>query len=115
MADEFHWADYLVFSISLALSLGIGVYFACFGSKQKTTDDFLLGGRDMNFVPVSLSILASALNAVFLLGGPAEIYYFGAIYSLIGIAFIIMGVLLAQVYVPVYHRMHMTSAYEVSF
>ena len=71
MADEdleFHWADYVVFAVSLAVSLGIGFFFACHGKKQADTKEYLLGGNDMNPVAVGLSIAASLLNAVFLIG-----------------------------------------------
>ena len=113
-ATKFHWADYLVFSLSLAASLGIGIYFALAGKKKKTTEDFLLGGRDMSVFPVAMSILASALNGVFILGFPAEIHYNGAIFSFVGFSFLISGIVLSQIFVPIYHQMNLTSAYEVS-
>ena len=72
---SFHWADYLVFSLSLAVGLGVGIVFFFTGGKQKTNDEYLLGGRDLNVVTVGASMLASILNAVFLLGGVAEVYY----------------------------------------
>jgi Na+/proline symporter len=72
----FHWADYLVFAVSLAIGLLVGVVFLFKGRGQKEgTDDYLLGGRDMGPVTVGASMLASTLNAVFLLGGVAEVYY----------------------------------------
>ena len=71
----FHWADYLIFCISLAVGLLVGIVFLFTGGKQKTSDEYLLGGRDLNVVTVGASMLASILNAVFLLGGVAEVYY----------------------------------------
>lgn len=65
---EFHWADYVVFACSLAVSLGIGFYFALAGWKKQNTQDYLLGGNNMNPVAVGLSMCASLLNAVFLIG-----------------------------------------------
>ena len=72
---QFHWEDYLVFAVSLAIGLLVGIVFLLKGRGQKTTDDYLLGGRDMGPVTVGASMLASTLNAVFLLGGVAEVYY----------------------------------------
>lgn len=71
----FHWADYLVFSLSLAVGLVLGFIFMFTGGRQSTTDEYLLGGRDMSPVTVGASMVASILNAVFLLGGTAEVYY----------------------------------------
>ena len=72
---SFHWVDYLVFSASLAIGLVVGVVFVFTGRKQKTSKEYLLGGGDMNAVMVGTSLLLSVLNAVFLLGGTAEVYY----------------------------------------
>lgn len=44
--DTFHWADYLIFSLSLAISLLIGLYFAVTGDRQRTTEEFLLASRN---------------------------------------------------------------------
>ena len=65
---EFHDADYAVFALSLAVSLGIGIFFALYGSRQRDTNEYLLGGNTMNPVAVGLSVAASILNAVFLIG-----------------------------------------------
>ena len=39
-----HWADYLVFSLFLLISLLIGIYFALTGGKQKRAKEFISGG-----------------------------------------------------------------------
>ncbi len=53
--DQFHWADYLIFSASLLVSLVIGVYFACAGDKQRTTEEFLLAGRSAGQIRTSFA------------------------------------------------------------
>jgi len=51
--------DYTVFCVMLALSALIGVYFAFFAKqKQNTTAEYLMGGKNMGIVPVSLSLIA---------------------------------------------------------
>ncbi len=44
--DKFHTADYVVFTLSLVISLAIGVFFACTGDKQRTTEEFFLASRN---------------------------------------------------------------------
>ena len=63
---QFSVADYVVFSIMLAGSLGIGVYFSIKGNK--TTDDFLLGGNSLKPFPVALSLLATYFSSISILG-----------------------------------------------
>ena len=36
----FHWLDYVLFTVMLLVSLGIGIYAAVSGGKQKTTRYF---------------------------------------------------------------------------
>ena len=75
--------DYIVLVVVLAISAGIGIYYGCTGSKQSTTAEFLMANRQMGTAPVALSLLASFLSAITLLGTPAEIYVYGTQYWLI--------------------------------
>lgn len=54
---EFSWEEWSVFGVVLAFSVGIGIYFGCFGNKNKSNEEYLLGGRQMHPVPVALSLL----------------------------------------------------------
>ena len=47
--------DYIVFGITLSISLGIGFYYSLSGGRQKTTDEYLMGDRQMRPLPVCLS------------------------------------------------------------
>jgi len=51
------WEEYAVFGAVLAGSLAIGIYYGCFGSRQKTTKEYLLANREMSSFPVALSLL----------------------------------------------------------
>lgn len=54
----FSWYDYTLFSGMLGLSALIGVYFGCFGSKQSTADEYLMGGKKMGVIPIAVSLVA---------------------------------------------------------
>ena len=41
----FHWFDYVVFTGTLLIALGIGVFQAFTGDKQRTTKEYLMGNR----------------------------------------------------------------------
>ena len=40
----FHVADYIIFILTLVVSLGIGVYYAV-GGRNKTNEEYLMGNR----------------------------------------------------------------------
>ena len=54
----FGWTDYALFSMMLGLSALIGVYFGCFGKKQDTTAEYLLGSKKMGIFPIAMSLVA---------------------------------------------------------
>jgi len=54
----FTWPDYAVFGLTLAVSVAVGIYHACTGGKQRTTDEYLLGNRQMHWMPVAASLFA---------------------------------------------------------
>ena len=112
-APGLHVADYVVFGGMLLISLGIGVYYSLSGGRQRTTDEYLLGNRNMSVLPVTLSFTVSFISTILLLGFPAEIYSFGAEITT-GLIGVIIGNLLAVVvFVPVIYPLKMTSVNEV--
>lgn len=54
----FSWYDYTFFSLMLGVSAGIGVYFGCFGTKQATAEEYLMGNKKMKMFPVAISLVA---------------------------------------------------------
>ncbi len=65
---EFSTWDYVVFACMLCVSAGIGVYHAFFGGKQKTTKEYLVANRSMGAIPVGMSLVASFMSAITVLG-----------------------------------------------
>lgn len=110
---HFTTIDYVIFALLLASSMGIGLYYALSGGRQRTTQEFLLADRSMSCLPVSLSLIATFQSAVAIVGVPAEIYTHGTQYWFIGCAYILGLFIPAHVFVPVFYRLHLTSAYQV--
>ncbi|NXI53685.1 SC5A8 protein, partial [Chloroceryle aenea] len=104
--------DYVVFAAMLVISAVIGVYYACVGGGQKTSKDFLMGGRSMSAVPVALSLTASFMSAVTVLGTPAEIYRYGAIFCIFAITYGLVVLCSAEIFLPVFYKLGITSTYE---
>ena len=116
MADErFSIIDYVVFSVMLLISALIGIWYGCGpGGKQKTTAEYLLGDRQMKNWPVAISLLVSYLSAITLLGVPSEIYTYGGQYYVLIISYFIICFTVAVIFVPMFRRVNITCANEVS-
>ncbi|XP_048253660.1 sodium-coupled monocarboxylate transporter 1-like [Haliotis rufescens] len=112
MSERFGWHDYLVLTLMLAVSAAIGLYHGCRRGGQKTTDEYLMGGRDMQFLPVAFSVLASFLSAITVLAVPVEIYLFGAAFWVNALSYFISVPITAHVFIPLFHRLKLRSVYE---
>ncbi len=112
-AASFSVWDYVVFTLMLVISAGIGVYYAFSGRGQSSSADFLVGGRSMNAVPVALSLTASFMSAITVLGTPVEVYQYGAVFILICIAYVLMVAVSSEIFLPIFYRLGITSTYEV--
>ena len=60
-----HWIDLTIFITYLLLMLGVGFYFL---RKNKTTDDYYVGGRKMSSVHIGLSVVATDVGGGFSIG-----------------------------------------------
>lgn len=75
---SFGKADYAVFVALLISSSLVGLYFGYKDHKNKrtnkklgketSTDDYLVGGRQMHVVPIALSLVASYASGITMLG-----------------------------------------------
>lgn len=108
---KFIWPDYLVFTGMLAICLVIGFYYA-FWKKSADEQDYLVGGRHMDTFPVALSLIASYISGISLLGIPTEVYVYGIQYAYIIGGVILMSIVMSYVYLPVFHGLGLTSTYE---
>ena len=110
--NSFATADYLVFGLLILISIGIGIFFACYGKGQSTTSNYFLGGRQLKVVPVALSFVVSFQSSIMILGFPAETYAYGMQIILQCIGIFIAYLFASVVIVPFFHPMKLTSVYE---
>ena len=111
---DFRTSDYILFVLSLVLSLAIGIFSAFSGKKQTTTTDYLMGGRQLNPVAVSVSIFMSFVSSIMILSNPAEMYLWGVQYWLIGPGIASGFILVAYIMVPFFYDLQIISSCEVS-
>ena len=110
----FHIADYIVFVISILISLGIGIFYALSGGRQRTISEFFVGNRTMAALPVAISLMVSFQSSIMMLGFPAETYNFGMQYIMAIFGWFVANLTGAKIIVPLIHILKITSSYEVS-
>lgn len=138
---RFGLVDYVVFAVMLLMCSLVGIYFGFQDHKKRQQRklktrrgsgelDYLMGGRNMQTFPVAMSLVASGLSGITLLGKrflmyssslfpdsitgmPTEVYFYGIniIYMLPTLA--IMGLFVHHVVIPVFYELQIVSTYEV--
>ncbi len=62
-----NWLDYSIIVFYLLGFLGLGYFFR----DNKSSKDYFLGGRDVGWFPLSLSVMATQLSAISFISAPA--------------------------------------------
>ncbi|KAG5681246.1 hypothetical protein PVAND_010697 [Polypedilum vanderplanki] len=118
--------DYVVFAAMLVCCSAVGLYFGYQDHmKHKRSRrnrrgsiieveaiDYLMGGRNMKVFPVAMSLVASFVSGITLLGTSTEIYLYGTQYCYIAIAIILSALIMHFTIIPVFHELQITSTYE---
>ncbi|XP_073828190.1 sodium-coupled monocarboxylate transporter 2-like [Musca autumnalis] len=104
--------DYVVFVIMLLTSAGIGVYFGFFSKSKNTTDEYLMGSKQMKTIPIAISLVASQLSGIAIMSVPAENYSFGFSYFFMVIAMVLVVPILNYIIVPVFYKNNISNCYE---
>ncbi len=104
------WIDWAIFCGYLAVVFALGLWFM---RRQKSNEDYFVGGRRMNWFPVGVSLFATAFSSLSFVALPKEGAYsdYHLFLTYMFIPFVITPVL-AWMFVPVYLRLGVTSVYE---
>jgi SSS family solute:Na+ symporter len=102
--------DWLVIAAYGVGMLSVGWFFS---RRTKTTEDYLLGGRNMKPSMVGVSLLASLVSTISYLATPGEIIKHGPVFICYVGAIPIVYVLVGYLLIPYIMRLPVTSAYEL--
>ncbi|KAL0894564.1 hypothetical protein ABMA27_013136 [Loxostege sticticalis] len=111
----FEVGDYVAFGILCAASCAGGIWYSAKGSRTRAVvdiKDYLLGGKAMSTFPVAMSLIASYVSGVTILGTPAEVYNYGTQYWLVIVGVFLSCVVVVTVYLPVFCTLRLSSSYE---
>ncbi|WAR30615.1 SC5AC-like protein, partial [Mya arenaria] len=114
---NFETWDWVLFGLMLAVSAGIGIFYAVkeYFNKNSNSSEFLMGGRNMQLLPVAISILVSFMSAILILGTPAEMYTAGTLYFMYLIGMVLAIIMSALIFVPLLYPLRLTSSFEILY
>ena len=102
------WIVIVVYSLGM---LAVGWYYS---RRTKTSEDYMLGGRQMKSWTVGLSFFATLFSSISYLATPGEVIKYGPILFFGGIAmYPVVFLLVAYLMIPTIMRSKVTSAYEL--
>ncbi|XP_076801846.1 sodium-coupled monocarboxylate transporter 1-like [Clavelina lepadiformis] len=108
----FHVADYVIFGALFLVSALIGLYFAIADRNKKSTENYSLAGRSLSGWPVALSLTASFMSAITVLGTPAEVYTYGTMFWWFFLSYTLVAIITANVFLPVFYKLGVSTTYE---
>lgn len=107
---HFGATDWFVVAVYGLGMLAVGYYYM---RKNKTTDDYLLGGRHMKSWAVGLSLFAALLSTLSYLALPGEIIKNGPMYLCALASYPLIAYTVGWHLIPYIMRLKVTSAYEI--
>ncbi|MFT5302987.1 MAG: SSS family solute:Na+ symporter [Mariniblastus sp.] len=106
---NFGWLNMSVVAIYLLAMLGIGVFFTF---RNKTTDDFFRGGKNMPWWAAGCSIFATMLSSITYMAVPAKAFAQDWVYAMGNVLILAVAPIAIYVALPFFRRIDATSAYE---
>ena len=104
------WIDWSVIACYAAAMLLIGWYYS---RKTKTTEDYLLGGRNIKSWTVGLSLFASLLSTISYMAYPGEIIKHGPMILAGCLSFPLVVWVVGWFIIPAFMKVRVTSANEL--
>jgi SSS family solute:Na+ symporter len=104
-----HPFDYVVILLYLGGVLAVGWYFS---RQQDEQEDYFVAGRQMPWLAVGLSIVATMLSTVTYLAAPGEVIQHGLAMAIGWLAIPIAFVVVNTLWIPFFMRLGVTSIYE---
>ncbi len=101
--------DYIVFTVYVAASVLIGVYFV---KEQRTVKDYFLAGQTMNWFVVAISVIAALFSGISYLAAPTEVFKNDMTYAVTLLAFFVATPVTTVVFLPFFYRLKLYTAYE---
>ena len=118
MSPGFSFVDYAILLLYLA---GITIFGTFFRRSQRTIKDYFLGAKNISWVVIGLSIVATETSTLTLVGVPALAYSTFArpeqggnlTYLQVVLGYIVARIVISLVFIPAYFQGEFLTAYEL--
>ena len=107
--SRFGAVDYSLLIAYLLALVVLGIYFS---KREKTTQDYFLGGRRVPWWAVGLSIIGTGLSAATYISTPAKVYATDWAYFLLRLPLPIVVIVQMYLLLPFFRRLFVTTTYE---
>lgn len=101
--------DWIVLIGTLVFIVGYGTWKT---RSNKNVEDFLKGGKQSNWWTIGLSVMATQASAITFLSTPGQAFHDGMGFVQFYFGLPIAMVVICMVFIPLYHRLNVYTAYE---
>lgn len=101
--------DWIILLGTLLFIVGYGTWKT---RKNKNVTDYLKGGNDANWWTIGLSVMATQASAITFLSTPGQAFHDGMGFVQFYFGLPIAMVIICWVFIPIYHRLKVFTAYE---
>lgn len=108
MASTLTVVDYVVIAVYLVGIATLGIWA---GGSQESTDDYFLGGRNLPWWAVCLSVVATETSTLTVLSVPTVAYGGAMTFVQLAIGYLVGRTIVAFYFLPQYYRGNLSTAY----
>lgn len=107
MISALDWIVLIVYGLTV---IGLGTWV---GRREKTLNDYFLGGRQMSWIAVMISIYATSASALTFIGVPGAAFSGDFVYLQLAIGDLAGRILIAWLLLTAYYKGNVTTIYEL--
>ena len=101
--------DWIILTGTIAFIVWYGVYKS---RGSKNVEDYIGGGKNAKWWTIGLSVMATQASAITFLSTPGQAYHDGMGFVQFYFGLPIAMVIICMVFIPIYHRLKVYTAYE---
>lgn len=107
--SKLHAVDWIILSVTLLFIVVYGTYVT---RKNSSVQDYIKGGNDSKWWTIGLSVMATQASAITFLSTPGQAFHSGMGFVQFYFGLPIAMVIICLVFVPIYHKLKVYTAYE---